>query len=143
MNKILTVFFIFVLLVSIAACSNVQTTDVKSDVHGGDVKTEIVPSGAVEADNVPAAAVKTDDDTITISAISDIKKDELLGKTVRVKGIVVNNLKTSSLSGYRLKDSTDSIPISSQTLPKVNTTVSVKGTLQKGSYFGYYITAIE
>ena len=81
--------------------------------------------------------------TGSIQRISDVKKPELFGKNVTVRGMVVNNLKIGSLSGYRLNDSTGSIPISSQNLAKINSTVTVTGTLHNSSVFGYYILANE
>jgi hypothetical protein len=121
MNKILIGFLIIGLLIGTTACSNSQTGNVVANTD----KTVNDKTDIVKISN--------------IQNIADIKKEEFLGKTVSVKGMVVNNLKTSRLSGYRLKDATDSIPVSSQNLPVVNTTVSVTGVLQTSSYFGYYI----
>jgi len=81
--------------------------------------------------------------TSNIKSIAEIKSDSFLGKTVTVQGTVVNNVKLGSISGYRLQDSTDYIAISAQNLPKVNTTVTVTGILQKSTVVGYYIVAME
>jgi hypothetical protein len=75
--------------------------------------------------------------------ISSIKTEANVGKQFTVDGIVMSSFKIGSLSGYTLKDSTGEIGVSSQTLPKVNTTMVVTGVLMKDSIFGYYIKANE
>jgi hypothetical protein len=130
MNKILIGFLIIGLLIGTTACSNSKT---------GNVVANTDQNGNVAANNDQTDIVKVSN----IQNIADIKKEEFLGKTVSVKGMVVNNLKTGSISGYRLKDATDSIPVSSQNLPKVNSTVSVSGILRTSSYFGYYIATTQ
>ena len=125
MNKILIGFLIIGFLIGTTACSNSPTGNV------------VANNDKINNDKIDIVKISN------IQNIADIKNDGFLGKTVSVKGMVVNNLKTSSLSGFRLKDATDSIPVSSQNLPKINSTVSVTGVIQKGSYFGYYIVAVE
>ena len=90
-----------------------------------------------------AATACSSVETSNVKAIADIKTAENLGKNFTVQGTVENNVKIGSISGYRLKDATDSIPVSSQKLPQVNTTVTVTGTLQTSTFFGYYLLAIE
>ena len=73
--------------------------------------------------------------------ISEVKTADKVGKTVTVSGIVQSSFKIGTLSGYTVKDYTDTIGVSTQNLPKENTTVTVTGTLMKDSLFGYYIKA--
>lgn len=71
--------------------------------------------------------------------ISDIKNSDYIGKTVKVRGVVENTIKIGSLSGYTLKDETESISVSSQNLPKEGDKITVKGTLIKDTLLGFYI----
>lgn len=71
--------------------------------------------------------------------ITDVKKEENVGKTVKVRGEVQNVIKIGSISGYTLEDDTGSIAVSSQDLPGEGDKVTVKGTLIKDTIFGYYI----
>jgi hypothetical protein len=73
--------------------------------------------------------------------ISEIKSTDYVGKTVRVKGEVKNVLKIGQISGFTIQDETDSIPVSSEELPKEGDTIRVKGILMKDSILGYYIKA--
>ncbi len=73
------------------------------------------------------------------SAVSSIKMEDQIGETVRVRGEVTNVVKIGSLSGYTLEDTTGTIAVSSEDLPKEGTTVRVKGTLIRDTLFGYYI----
>jgi hypothetical protein len=75
--------------------------------------------------------------------ISTVKTADNVGKSFTISGTVVSSFKIGSLSGYTLKDSTDTIGVSSQTLPKENTTMTVTGVLMKDTIFGYYIKANE
>ena len=79
----------------------------------------------------------------SVKTIADVKKAENVGKTVTVQGNVQATLKIGTLSGYRLKDATDSIVVSAQNLPKENTTITVTGILMQDTIFGYYIKANE
>ena len=79
----------------------------------------------------------------SVKTIADVKKTENVGKTVTVQGNVQTTLKIGTLSGYRLKDATDSIVVSAQNLPKENTTITVTGVLMQDTIFGYYIKANE
>ena len=56
-----------------------------------------------------------------------------------VRGVVQTTLKIGSLSGYTLKDNTDTIAVSSQQLPKEGETITVRGTLMHDTLFGYHI----
>ncbi len=73
--------------------------------------------------------------------ISEIKSTDYVGKTVKARGVVESTIKLGSLSGYILRDDTDKIAVSSQTLPKEGDTITVKGTLIKDTLLGYYIKA--
>lgn len=77
--------------------------------------------------------------TLVTQSISDVKTEENIGETVRVRGEVTTVVKLGQLSGYLLKDDTDTIAISSSALPAEGTTVRVKGTLIRDTIFGYYI----
>jgi PKD repeat protein len=79
----------------------------------------------------------------SVKTIADVKKAENVGKTFTVQGNVQTTLKIGTLSGYRLKDATDSIVVSAQNLPKENTTITVTGILMQDTIFGYYIKANE
>jgi aspartyl/asparaginyl-tRNA synthetase len=79
----------------------------------------------------------------SVKTIADVKKDENVGKKVTVQGNVESSIKIGSLSGYRVKDDTDTIGVLAQTLPKEGETVKVTGILMKDSLFGYYIKADE
>jgi RecJ-like exonuclease len=141
--------FIMILLIGLmiatTACSSnnasTGTTAAANNANTGNNAANTAAANNVNSGNTDVKAVNTVE--ANVQRIADIKTDSLLGKTVTVQGVVVNNLKTAGLSGYRLKDASDSIPISAQVLPKVNTTVTVTGTLSKGAYFGYYILATE
>jgi ATP-dependent Lon protease len=72
--------------------------------------------------------------------IADIKNSDHLGKTVTVSGTVQKTLKIGAISGYTLKDSAgDTIAVSSETLPKEGSSMTVTGVLTKGTVFDYYI----
>lgn len=75
---------------------------------------------------------------ITTKNIEEIKFDSYINKNVTVSGTVLNSIKLGELSGYTLKDDTDSIFISSNSLPAENAIVKVNGILKK-SILGYYI----
>lgn len=137
MNKVIIAFFIIGLFFVVTACSTSKTDTVNPTPANNNVNSAPADNNVntVPADNnVNNAATPGN-----VKAISDIKHTDLLGKTVTVRGRVVNNVKIGRISGYRLNDSSDSIPISSQNLAKINTTVTVTGTLLNSSYFGYYI----
>lgn len=74
-----------------------------------------------------------------VSDIADIKNENYVGKTVAVRGTVQATLKIGSLSGYTLKDDTDTIAVSSQQLPKEGETITTRGTLIHDTLLGYYI----
>ena len=75
-------------------------------------------------------------------SIAKIKKPENVGKTVLVRGTVENPIKLGQLSGYTLVDRNgDKISVSSETMPKEGSTVTVKGVLIKDTLLGYYIKA--
>lgn len=75
-------------------------------------------------------------------AIKDVKKEEMVGKTVTVEGTVKNTIKLGKISGYTIVDQNkDEIGVASQTLPAEGKTISVSGTLIKDTLLGYYIKA--
>jgi hypothetical protein len=76
-------------------------------------------------------------------SISDIKNEDMVGKTVSVKGTVESTVKLGSISGYTLKDDTDKISVSAKKLPTEGETVTVKGVLMKDLLLGYYLKADE
>lgn len=71
--------------------------------------------------------------------IEDIKTEENIGKSVKVRGEIKNVLKIGSLSGYVIEDDSGSIAVSSDNLPSEGELITVRGTLIKDSLFGYYI----
>jgi hypothetical protein len=74
--------------------------------------------------------------------IADIKNSDHVGKTVTVSGTVQKTLKIGEISGYTLKDSAgNTIAVSSETLPKEGSSMTVSGVLTKGIVFDYYIKA--
>lgn len=79
----------------------------------------------------------------SVKTIADIKNTDNVGKKVTVHGTVDSSFKIGSLSGYNVKDDTDKIGVSAETLPKEGTTITVTGTLMKDTIFGYYIKADE
>jgi len=78
--------------------------------------------------------------TQTIEEVT--KDDSFVGETVAVRGTVASSLKLGDLSGYTLVDkNNDAILVGSKSLPAEGSTVTAKGTLQKGPLgIGYYIT---
>ncbi len=71
--------------------------------------------------------------------IDEVKTEENIGKTVKVRGEVKTVIKIGSLSGYTLEDETGTIAVSSDNLPAEGSTQTVKGTLIRDTLFGYYI----
>lgn len=77
-------------------------------------------------------------------SIAEVKKEENIGETVRVKGTVEGTLKIGSISGFTIKDEAgESIRVSSKSLPEEGKSLTVSGTLMKDSLFGWYIKASE
>ena len=77
------------------------------------------------------------------TSISEIKNPEYVGKTVSVKGTAENSIKIGKLSGYTLVDSNgDKIGVSTTNLPSEGEKVTVKGTLMKDTFFGYFINCV-
>ncbi len=73
-------------------------------------------------------------------SISEIKNEKYIDKKVIVRGTVEHTLKIGELSGYTLRDKNgDTIPVSSDTLPKEGSTKTTYGTLRERSLIGYYI----
>jgi hypothetical protein len=142
MNKFIIGLLIIGLMITTNACSTNKTVTVPADT-GNSNNIQTNPDEQKSATTDSASAGTAAAQTKTLSSIVDIKKDEFLGKTVTVQGNVENNVKTRAISGFRLRDATESIPVSSINLPPVNTTVTVTGVINKGSVFGIYIQANE
>jgi ABC-type Fe3+-hydroxamate transport system substrate-binding protein len=76
-------------------------------------------------------------------SIKDIKKDDMVGKTVAVSGTVEGVIKIGQLSGYTLVDANgDKIGVSSEALPKDGSKITVSGTLMKDTLLGFYIKVV-
>lgn len=73
------------------------------------------------------------------TTIKDVKNPDFVGKKVTVSGTVQNTIKLGTLSGYTIKDETDTIAVSSESLPIEGTNISVSGILIKDTLLGYYI----
>jgi len=73
--------------------------------------------------------------------IADVKSADYVGKTVTISGTVQNTIKIGELSGYTIKDETDTIGVSSESLPAEESKIRVTGILMKDSLLGYYIKA--
>jgi hypothetical protein len=73
--------------------------------------------------------------------IADIKKPEMVGKSVTVYGMAKNTLKIGTISGFQLDDGNTTILVSTEELPKDDSNVTVSGIVIKDSLFGYYIKA--
>jgi hypothetical protein len=141
MNKTIIACLIIGLLIATTACGNSKTTsppitNQPTNTQQANTQTNTVQTGT------PQTTTPQPDE---ISKIASLKVDTMLGKTFTVEGKVVSVTKTASISGYRLNDGTDTtgIGISTQNLPKVNSTMTVKGILQKSALVGYYLVAIE
>ena len=135
MTKTIIALLIIGLFIITTACSSVKTGDTGSSNLGN--------SNTVNNDVGNSNTANSDVGNGNVVTIASIKATDNLNKTFTVEGTVVNNLKIGRLSGFRLKDATDSIPISSQNLATINTTVKVTGVLKTSSYFGYYLAAIQ
>jgi hypothetical protein len=73
-------------------------------------------------------------------SIAEIKKEEYVGKTVKVSGTAENPIKLGKLSGYTVVDANgDKIPVASSKLPEQGDAVTAKGVLMKDTLLGYYI----
>jgi len=75
--------------------------------------------------------------------IKDIKEnpDNYVGKTISVKGLSSSSIKLGKLSGFMLTEGNSSIAVSSETLPRDSSKVTVKGVVMKDTLFGTYILA--
>lgn len=76
-----------------------------------------------------------------VTTIKDVKNPDFVGKKVTISGTVQNTIKLGGISGYTIKDDTDTISISSENLPTEGTKTKVTGVLLKDTIFGYYIKA--
>ncbi|MFH1972070.1 MAG: hypothetical protein ABIJ18_01185 [archaeon] len=75
-----------------------------------------------------------------VNSVEDVKSEDYIGQTVILKGTVENTIKLGSLSGYTLVDDKgNSIPVSTENLPKEGDKVTISGVVMKDSLFGYYI----
>ncbi len=65
-------------------------------------------------------------------SVVDVKTEDMVGKTVVLRGTVESTVKIGSLSGYTLKDKAgDTISVSAQALPVEGDEVTVRGVLIK------------
>lgn len=74
-----------------------------------------------------------------ITKVSEAKNEEYVGDKIIVRGQVEEVVKIGELSGYMIKDETDSIAVSSNELPVEGEMRTVKGILMRDTLFGYYI----
>lgn len=73
------------------------------------------------------------------TAIKDVKNADYVGKKVTIIGTVQNTIRLGDLSGYTIQDNTDTIIVSSTSLPKEGSEIRITGTLMKDTILGYYI----
>jgi hypothetical protein len=73
--------------------------------------------------------------------IANVKNQDNVGKKVIISGMVQNTIKIGTLSRYTIKDATDTISVSSKSLPKEGDKIRVTGILMKDTILGYYIKA--
>jgi hypothetical protein len=74
-----------------------------------------------------------------VTTIEDVKNSDHVGEKVTISGTVQNTIKIGALSGYTIKDETDTIGVSSVSLPKEGKQIRVTGILMKDTLLGYYI----
>ncbi|MGB9707850.1 MAG: cytochrome c maturation protein CcmE [Candidatus Pacearchaeota archaeon] len=76
-------------------------------------------------------------------SVKELKEnpEKYLGKEIVVSGIVKNSVKIGTLSGFALTDGDYSINVQSKELPEEGKKVTVKGTVMKEIFLGYYIYA--
>jgi len=74
-----------------------------------------------------------------VTTIENVKNQDNVGKKVTIFGTVQNTIKIGTLSGYTIKDATDTISVSSKSLPKEGNEIRVTGILMKDTILGYYI----
>ena len=76
-------------------------------------------------------------------SVKELKEnpEKYLGKEIVVSGTVKNSIKIGTLSGFALTDGDYSINVQSKELPEEGKEVTVKGTVMKEVFLGYYIYA--
>ena len=78
-----------------------------------------------------------------ITKVADVKKEDMIGKTVTVSGTVKSTFKLGTLSGYSLELEDGELWIASKSLPVEGKKISVKGVVMQELIVGYYVKAIE
>ncbi|MFA6088241.1 MAG: hypothetical protein WC755_00125 [Candidatus Woesearchaeota archaeon] len=78
-----------------------------------------------------------------VTKVADIKKEDMIGKTVSIHGTVKSTFKLGSLSGYTMTMEDGELLVSSKSLPAEGKEMSVKGVVMKDSIIQYYIKANE
>jgi len=73
------------------------------------------------------------------TTIKNVKNPDYIGKTVAISGTVQNTIKIGELSGFTIKDETDTIGVSSDNLPAEGNKITVRGILMRDTLLGYYI----
>jgi len=73
--------------------------------------------------------------------ISDVRSDDMIGETVRIKGVVEGGISIGKISAFTVQDSTGKIGVSANVVPTTGSSVTVSGVLMKDTIFGYYIKA--
>jgi hypothetical protein len=116
---------------TLTACSHSSNTNTNS------VGTSESPK------NADVSEVSNTEKTDTrIQNIAIVKSADYIGKTVTVQGKVINTLQSEKygISGYKIQNSNGiMIDVSSKNIPKINTTVTVTGTIYQSRYFGFVI----
>ena len=64
-----------------------------------------------------------------------------IGEKITVSGTVENTVKIGTLSGYTLREGNETIKVSSRALPGEGDKVTVSGTWNRDTLFGYYLLA--
>ena len=77
------------------------------------------------------------------ATVKDINSDpdKYMGEKVVVSGTAIAPIQFGQLSGFTLKEGGSTIMVSSDTVPKANAAVTVKGTVVKGMFSQQYIFA--
>lgn len=78
-----------------------------------------------------------------IKNVSEVKKEEMVGETVTVEGVVKTSFKLGTISGYILEMEGGELTVSSKNLLEEGKKVTVKGVVMKELLVGYYLLAKE
>lgn len=80
-----------------------------------------------------------DDDKIPIQTIVNIINPAYIGSIVSIEGTVIGTIQIGILSGFTISDGTETIKVSSKSLPQEGDKLKVSGRLIKDFFYGYYI----